>query len=112
MHYFAIIRFLTEAEAKQVFCHATTFWKPPHQGLTAITQVVLTNGAVAQHWMSFEMPEPNLPDSNHRYFVVGGKGLLDIDGYGKLMLGVGICEKRSGSSRLLTAGLSHWSDHD
>jgi len=49
----------------------------------------MKNGVIAQHWMCHEMPPPSLPDSWHRYVVVGDKGILDIDGYGKLMLGKG-----------------------
>ncbi len=89
VHTFDIMRFLTGSEARRVFSHITTFGDVPHAGLNAMNQVDLTNGAMAQHWMSYQMPAPSLPNSMHRYYVVGERGLLDIDGYGKLQLGSG-----------------------
>ncbi|MBI5879436.1 MAG: Gfo/Idh/MocA family oxidoreductase [Chloroflexi bacterium] len=89
VHTFDIIRFLTGAEVRRVFSHITTFGGEPYAGLNAMSQVDLSNGAMAQHWISYQMPNPSLPDSMHRYVVVGDRGLLDIDGYGKLQLGSG-----------------------
>ena len=89
VHTFDIIRFLTGAEARRVFSHITTFCDVPYAGLNAMSQVDLSSGAMAQHWISYQMPAPSLPFSMHRYYVVGESGLLDIDGYGKLQLGTG-----------------------
>ena len=54
-----------------------------------MTQILFTNGVMAQQWMSYEMPRPNIPDNMHRYVVIGEEGILDIDGYGKLLIGKG-----------------------
>ncbi len=89
VHNFDVMRFLSGAEAKCVFSHVTTFGEVPYPGLNAMTQIVFANGVVAQQWMSYQMPAPNLPNSMHRYLVMGEKGLLDIDGYGQLLLGAG-----------------------
>jgi predicted dehydrogenase len=89
VHTFDIIRFLTGAEARRVFSHITTFGDVPYAGLNAMSQVDLSSGAMAQHWISYQMPTPSLPNSMHRFYVVGESGLLDIDGYGKLQLGNG-----------------------
>jgi predicted dehydrogenase len=61
--------------------------QPPYP--TAMTQLEMKSGAICHQWMCFEMPTPNVPDSRHRYIVVGDKGILDVDGYDKLMLGKG-----------------------
>lgn len=89
VHNFDAMRFLTGANAKRVFAHVTTYSGVETRGLTAMTQIIFDSGAVGQQWMSYEIPKPSLPDSMHRYIVVGDRGLLDIDGYGKLLLGTG-----------------------
>jgi predicted dehydrogenase len=89
VHNFDALRFLAGAEAKRVFCHLTTFGQAPDKGLNAMTQIVFANGVMAQQWMSYEMPAPNIADNMHRYLVVGEKGILDIDGYGRLLYGSG-----------------------
>ena len=89
VHTFDIIRFLSGAEARRVFSHITTFGDLPYAGLNAMSQVDLSSGAMAQHWISYQLPAPSLPQSMHRYYIVGSEGLLDIDGYGKLQLGRG-----------------------
>lgn len=88
VHIFDIIRFLTGSEVTRVFSHIATYGDGP-AGLNAMNQVDLASGAMAQHWISYQLPKPSLPDSMHRFVVVGERGLLDIDGYGKLQLGTG-----------------------
>jgi len=88
VHNFDIMRHLAGSDVKRVFSNVTSFGpdkRIPDQ--TAITQLVMENGVICSHWMCHEMPPPNIPDAMHRYVVVGSKGILDIDGYGKLMLG-------------------------
>ncbi|MSP13064.1 MAG: Gfo/Idh/MocA family oxidoreductase [Chloroflexi bacterium] len=89
VHNFGILRFLTGAEAKRVYSQVTTFDARPYPGLSGMTQIHFDNGVMGQQWMSYELPSPNLPNHAHRYIVVGDKGILDIDGYGKLLLGSG-----------------------
>lgn len=89
VHNFDILRFFAGSEAQRVFSHITTFGTMPEVGLSAMTQILFTNGVMAQQWMSYEMPQPNIPDNMHRYVVVGEEGILDIDGYGKLRYGSG-----------------------
>jgi predicted dehydrogenase len=89
VHNFDILRFLTGAEARRVFGHITTYGSSNAPGLSAMTELTFANGAVAQQWMSFEIPSAGLTDSQHRYVVVGEHGVLDIDGYGKLQLDTG-----------------------
>lgn len=89
VHNFDAFRFLTGSDAKMVFSHMNTYGEAEQQGLSMMTQITFASGVMAQQWTSYEIPKPNLPDNMHRYYVVGDQGILDIDGYGKLLLGVG-----------------------
>lgn len=89
VHNFDIMRFLTGAEAIRVFGHVTTYGTTNAPGISAMTEIVFDSGAVAQQWTSFEVPGKNITDSQHRYVVVGERGVIDIDGYGKLQIDTG-----------------------
>lgn len=89
VHNFDIMRFLIGSDARRVFAHVTTYGSSDAPGLSAMTEIVFDSGAVAQQWMSFEVPSAALTDSQHRYVVIGELGALDIDGYGKLQLDTG-----------------------
>ncbi len=89
VHNFDIMRFLLGAEPQRVYSQVVTYKYPAHMGLNAMHELLFTNGVHVQHWMAYQMPAPGLPDSGHRYWVVGSEGILDIDGYGKLLLGRG-----------------------
>ena len=97
-HNFDLLRFLAGSNARLVFGNVTTYSDTPSRGISAMTQVVFQNGSTAQQWTSFEAPAPLIPDHRHRYIVMGEKGTLDIDGYGKLLFGTGdqwklVCEQ-------------------
>lgn len=89
VHSFDIMRHFSGSDVKRVFAKATSFGRDETPFSTAMTQLEMKNGTLCQQWMSFEMPRPTVPDSAHRYVVVGERGILDVDGYGKLMLGRG-----------------------
>jgi len=89
VHNFDIMRFWTGSEVHRVFSHVTTYGSVKAPGLSAMTQLTFTNGVAGQQWTSFEVPSAQLTTSQHRYIVVGEKGILDIDGYGKLHLSNG-----------------------
>jgi predicted dehydrogenase len=86
VHNFDIMRFWSGSEAKRVFAHVNTYTQADYPALSAMTQIVFANGVVAQQWSSFEVPALSLTGSQHLYTVVGEKGALEIDGYGKLTL--------------------------
>lgn len=86
VHNFDIMRFLTGAQVKTVFSHITTYGDSPAPGMTAMTQLIFDNGMTAQQWTSFEFHAKHMTHSQHLYVVSGEKGVLDIDGYGKLTL--------------------------
>lgn len=86
VHFFDLMRFLTGQEPDSIFSTVRTFGETPFAGLNAMTQLTYPGGAIAQHWMSYQIPEPSLPNSEHRYVVVGETGMIDVDAYGKVQL--------------------------
>jgi predicted dehydrogenase len=83
-HNFDFIRWFAGSEAKTVFGRVKAFGACAWPAPTAMAQVEFHNGVLAHTWMSFELPKPGLANSAFRALVVGAKGMLDIDGYGKL----------------------------
>jgi predicted dehydrogenase len=88
-HNFDILCVLAGKAPRRLYSDVVTYNGPQHLRQTAMTQISFGAGVTAQMWMSFELPAPGLPDSAHRYLVVGERGMLDIDGYGKLRIGKG-----------------------
>jgi predicted dehydrogenase len=86
VHFFDLMRFLTGNEPDSIFSTLRTFGEVPYRGLNAMTQLTFPDGAMAQHWMSYQIPRPSLPNSEHRYVVVGDTGMIDVDAYGKVQL--------------------------
>ena len=87
VHFYDLMRFVVGAEAESMFATAETFGDLPYPRLNVMSQTRLTGGIMAQHWMSYQMPSANLPNSSHRYVVVGETGIIDFDAYGKVQLG-------------------------
>lgn len=89
-HSFDLIRYLSAGEPKRIYGSVKDFSKTyPLGKLSSMTEIIFDNGVIAQHMSSMEMPEPNLPHSLFGFVVVGEKGILDIDAYGKVMFGQG-----------------------
>jgi len=89
VHFFDLMRFLLAAEPTRIYSTLRTFGDTQYSGLNANTQLDFSRGAVAQHWMSYQMPKPSPPHSEHRYLIVGDRGTIDFDAYGKVQLGRG-----------------------
>lgn len=86
VHIFDTMRVILGSEPVQVFANLRTFGAAPDPALNAMLQLEFANGVMAQHWMSYEMPKPSLPNSEHRYVIVGETGTIDVDAYGKVQL--------------------------
>lgn len=87
VHFFDLMRFVLGADAESIFTTVRTFGDATYPGLNAMSQVQFEGGILAQHWMSYQMPSPSLPNSEHRYIIVGDRGTIDVDAYGKVLLG-------------------------
>ena len=57
---------------------------PAHQSTMALYE--FANGAMAQVWITFELPEPGL-GSMMQYLITGSTGMIRLDSYGAVELG-------------------------
>ncbi|MFN8446725.1 MAG: Gfo/Idh/MocA family oxidoreductase [Caldilineaceae bacterium] len=89
VHNFDIMRFWTGSEVQRVFSHVTTYGSVDAPGMSAMTQLTMANGVAVQQWISFEVATRHMTESQHRYQILGEKGIIDVDGYGKLILATG-----------------------
>ena len=80
------LRWLTGSEVDRVYAEYHTFGTPPPVDLTAQVQVTMTNGVMAQMLMTYETPEPGLVPNDWTR-IVGSKGIIEADHYGKVSLG-------------------------
>ena len=84
-----LIRWFSGANGSMAFARITNFsGQPPGVGQSAVAVYELSNGALAQVTMSYEIPEPGL-ESSWPWRIVGSDGILEFDPYGTLRLGRG-----------------------
>jgi predicted dehydrogenase len=75
------IRWLTGSEAVRVSAEFQAFSPYPEApDPTAAVQMRLANGALAQIFMSYEVPAPGYGSgSNNQYSIIGSKGIIEFD---------------------------------
>lgn len=83
------LRWLTGADAVQVFAQVNTFSDIPAAAQSVMAQIVFANGVMGHMWISSEFPPPGLPSSEVRFQVVGRDGILDLENFEYLDLGKG-----------------------
>lgn len=83
-HNFDFLRWYSGSEPARLFGNVKNFGNIDYPNPTAMAQIEFKNGVLANSWMSFELPKPGIANTQFRATVVGEKGMLDIDGYGKL----------------------------
>lgn len=64
------------------------FGQQPLPGSSAMATYRFANGAMAQVWMSYDIPSPGL-GSGLQFELVGQDGIIELDAYGDLRLGRG-----------------------
>ncbi|MFN8624125.1 MAG: Gfo/Idh/MocA family oxidoreductase [Chloroflexota bacterium] len=82
------LRWWSGSEPERVFADYRTYGTPPPADLSAMVQVRLANGVMAQILMSYEIPEPGLPPEDTT-LLIGSTGMIDCDHYGAVRLGRG-----------------------
>jgi UDP-N-acetyl-2-amino-2-deoxyglucuronate dehydrogenase len=87
VHAFDVLRWLTNSEPRLLFGRALTYLAEPLVYQSGMAQVLFASGAMANVWISFEMPTPGFPESTMRTRIVGSKGVVDVDSYGQVQLG-------------------------
>jgi predicted dehydrogenase len=80
-----IVRWLGGSEATAVFASFATFTPNPPANQTGSVQFELASGALAQLWMSYEIPVDGIQQLG-RYLIIGSKGVLDFDAYGDVRI--------------------------
>ena len=83
-HTFDLIRFLIGGEATSIFGNIQSFGDHEVSDLSIMAQLSFDNSAVGQMWVSGEMPGNTFPGTRMGVQIMGDKGLLDLDGLGKL----------------------------
>lgn len=81
------IRFFSGADATLAFGMFDNFGGIPAVDPSAMVSYQLTNGAMAQVWMSYEIPAPGL-GSYMQYLLVGENGMAEFD-RDSLRIGIG-----------------------
>ena len=81
-----LFRWITGAEAASAFAVYGSFSANPPTDQSAMVQFNLTSGALAQSWMSFELPRPGLLPAD-LYVLVGSLGIVELETFGQVRLG-------------------------
>ena len=87
-HGFDILRFVAGADPIRLTAELADFGVAPVGEPSGMVQVRYANGVMAQLWMSYELPSPGL-DSAFRLWIVGERGILQINRFGQTLLGRG-----------------------
>lgn len=78
VHGMDTLNWLTGSRASRVFASFANYGGMGTPDVSAMVQYELLSGAMAQVWMSYEMPPPGL-GSNMQFMVVGSNAILDVD---------------------------------
>lgn len=83
-----LLRWLLDDEPDLAFALFAQYSDVPPPGRSAMATYRFRGGAMAQLWMSYDIPRPGL-GSGLQLFLVGTDGMLDVDCYGDVRLGKG-----------------------
>jgi predicted dehydrogenase len=84
-----MLLWLAGTHATRVYAQANCFSGIAAPNQSVMAQISFASGAIAQMWISAEMPAPSLPSSEVRFQVIGSEGMIDFEDYEFLDLGVG-----------------------
>ena len=88
VHMFDALRWFTDSEVELIFAQIRDFGGLEHQRRSAMAEVELRSGVIAQLLVSMELPEPGL-GSQSQWTLIGSDGIIESDSYGKVRLGRG-----------------------
>ncbi len=83
------IRWLTGSEIRTVYARCGSIEPGVNVEGTSMLLMELADGATASLWESFQIPRPGFPRSGFAAWIVGEKGLIDLDAYGELRVAAG-----------------------
>lgn len=86
IHNFDRIRWLTGQEIRTVYAKCGSIEPEVKVEGTSSVLMTLADGAVATLCASFQVPKPSFPRAQFSVWIIGEKGLMDVDAYGELRL--------------------------
>ncbi len=86
VHMFDALRWFSDSEVELIFAQVRDFGGLEHQRRSAMAEVALRSGVMAQLLVSMELPEPGL-GSQSQWTLIGSDGIIESDSYGKVRLG-------------------------
>jgi predicted dehydrogenase len=83
-----VLRWMVGAEPEVVFAMSDRFTDSGPEGQSTMACIRFANGVMAQVWMTYEVPFHGL-GSALQYQITGSHGVIEIDAYGAVRVGVG-----------------------
>ncbi|MBN2292377.1 MAG: Gfo/Idh/MocA family oxidoreductase [Pirellulales bacterium] len=84
IHNFDRIRWFSGAEIASVYAKCTNVEADSEVEGTSMLLMTLTDGTTVSLWSSGQMPKPGFPRTGFSAWIVGEKGLIDLDAFGEL----------------------------
>jgi len=84
IHNFDRVRWFTGKEIKTVYAKCGSLTPGARVEGTSMVLMTMTDGTAVSLWASFEVPKPSFPRSQFTAWIIGRKGLIDLDAYGEL----------------------------
>ena len=88
-HNIDLCRWWLGADVATVAAHSGTFREQNPNENTTMALLSFQDGAMATFWSSSVVPSPGFPGEAFRFRLMGDSGIIDLDPYGKLLLGHG-----------------------
>lgn len=82
------VRWFTGQEVRTVYARCGSIEPAVKVEGTSTLLMELADGTPVSLWASFQMPRPSFPRAQFSAWIVGEKGLIDLDAYGELRVAV------------------------
>jgi len=82
------IRWFTGCEIRSVFARCGSIEPDIRVEGTSMLLMEVDGGITASLWASFQVPRPGFPRAQFSAWIVGERGLIDLDAYGELRVSV------------------------
>jgi UDP-N-acetyl-2-amino-2-deoxyglucuronate dehydrogenase len=86
VHAIDLCRWMLDSEVKTVFGHSRTFREAHEPENTTMGLLTFENGTIMSLWATSACPPPAFPGQVFRAYIMGEKGMIDMDAYDKLQL--------------------------
>lgn len=88
-HNVDLCRWWLNSDLTSVTARCGTFREANPNENTTMALLTFANGAMSTFWSSSVLPEPGFAGEAFRFRIMGDGGVIDLDPYGKLQLGLG-----------------------